>query len=191
MHLKPNNYLYAIVFSACACLPNDQIICLGRKLFHDMPNEYRNDIVVMTSVISMFMAFRDAPTAEQVFSEMKYNNSHTYTIMMKGYKMNEEPEKCLSLFQQVKRQRMTIEESMRLFLIAACSQIGMVGTADSFVREMSNSNFTLKGKTALTDVWTCTISAIVRSVSNLIADRVNVGIFRELNNYSNQSLNLI
>ncbi|CAF3356567.1 unnamed protein product [Rotaria socialis] len=145
--------LYGIVFKACASLSNEKAIQLGKKTFHEMPKIYLNYIILVTSAIHMFMKFDEIEIAKYLFSQIKQHSSYTYGVMINGYKINQEPQKCLSLFEQMKKENITIDESISLSLIGACSQIGIRSICQNIVRQIPLSQSNIYLNTALIDMW--------------------------------------
>ncbi|CAF3517232.1 unnamed protein product [Rotaria socialis] len=123
--MKPNDVLYTIVYNACASLSNEKAIQLGKKIFDQMPKGYLNNIVLVTSVMHMFMKFGEIEIAEDLFSKIKQHSPYTYGVMIHGYKTHQDPQKCLSLFEQMKKENLTIDEAIYVALVGACSQIGI------------------------------------------------------------------
>ncbi|CAF1067251.1 unnamed protein product [Rotaria sordida] len=120
MHLNLDNITYTIVFNACAHLANDQAIKIGRKLFHKMPNNYRNDNILLNSAIHMFMNFGDVQCAEYIFNSIKKKDTITYYAMMKGYIENEMYEKILDLFEQM---HLNLDNVIYTLVFNACAQL--------------------------------------------------------------------
>ncbi|CAF4332144.1 unnamed protein product, partial [Rotaria sordida] len=83
MELNLNNFAYTFVFNACAELANDRAMKIGRKLLDEMPENLRNDNVVLNSVIHMLIKFGDIQNAENVFQSIKKKDIITYGTMMK------------------------------------------------------------------------------------------------------------
>ncbi|CAF4946817.1 unnamed protein product, partial [Rotaria magnacalcarata] len=94
MEINPNSFTLAILFKACAELVNDRAIKIGRKLLDEMPENYRNDVVVLTSAMHMLMKFGDIQSAERyvgnemferasdLFEQIHLNfDSVTYTVV--------------------------------------------------------------------------------------------------------------
>ena len=69
-----NNVTYTIVFNACAELANDRAMKIGKRLLDEMPRNFRNDNVILTSAIHMLMKFGDIQNAENVFQSIKNKN---------------------------------------------------------------------------------------------------------------------
>ena len=84
MSLNQENATYTIAFSACAQLSNDRAKKLGMKLLNQMPSNFPNNNVVLTSAIHMLMRFGDITSAEHLFNMIKKKDIITYGAMMKG-----------------------------------------------------------------------------------------------------------
>ncbi|CAF4433392.1 unnamed protein product, partial [Rotaria magnacalcarata] len=90
-----------VVFNACAGLANDRAINIGRKLLDEMPENYRNDVVVLTSAMHMLMKFGDVESAERIFRSIKAKDADMYGVLMNGYNLNGESWKCFKIFEEM------------------------------------------------------------------------------------------
>ncbi|CAF3020938.1 unnamed protein product [Rotaria socialis] len=151
--LKSNEVLYSIVYNACASLSNEKAIQLGKKIFDKMPKRYLHDNVLVNSTIHMFMSFGEIEIAENLFSHIKDKTSYTYGAMINGYKINQELQKCLLLFEEIKKENLIIEEPIFLSLIGACSQIGIRSICEHIVRQIPLSQPSIYLQNALIDMW--------------------------------------
>jgi pentatricopeptide repeat protein len=52
------------------------------------------------------MSFGDVKSAEQLFASIKKNHVISYGAMMKGYNLNNNPIKCLKLFEKIPGRRL-------------------------------------------------------------------------------------
>lgn len=84
MKIKPNEFNFTVLFNACGVVGSDRAKKIGKKLFDEMPDGYRNNIIVLNSAIDMLMKFSDVQSAEEVFKSMKTKDIFTYGAMMKG-----------------------------------------------------------------------------------------------------------
>ncbi|CAF1082079.1 unnamed protein product [Rotaria sordida] len=82
--MMKDDVIYTIVFNACAQLANDRAMKIGKKLLHEMPNDYRNNNIVLNSAIDMLMKFGNVESAECIFHSIKKKDIITYGAMMKG-----------------------------------------------------------------------------------------------------------
>jgi pentatricopeptide repeat protein len=154
MNLNPDDVTYTIVFSACAQLVNDRAIKVGEKLLNQIPNHFRNNNTLMTSAIHMLFKFGDVKRAEDVFESMNNKGIISYGVMMKGYNINNEPTKCLNLFQIMKQENIVPNDTIFNLVIGACSQIGMFSLCKLIVDQIpSNSLNELYISNSLVDMW--------------------------------------
>lgn len=151
--LEPNEVLYSILFNSCASLSNEYAIEIGKKNFSRIPKTFLNDLVLIHSAIHMFMKFGQIHIAEDLFLKIKNPNSYTYGIMMNGYRVNEKPEKCLSMFQQLKNEDLPINEPICVALICACSQIGMRRVSENIFQQISHIKTNSYLNNCLIDMW--------------------------------------
>ncbi|CAF1526897.1 unnamed protein product, partial [Rotaria sordida] len=110
VNLKLDDVTYIIVFNACAQLANDRAMKIGRKLLHDMPNDYRNNNIVLNSAIDTLMKFGDVKSAERIFDSIKKKNIITYGALMNGYNINSIPWKCFKILEEMKQQGVVLNE---------------------------------------------------------------------------------
>jgi hypothetical protein len=83
MPFNPNDVIYTIIFNACAQLADDYAMKIGKTLLDQMPDNFRNDTIILTSAIHMLMKFGDVTHAEHIF-EMTKKDIVTYGAMMQG-----------------------------------------------------------------------------------------------------------
>ncbi|CAF4068573.1 unnamed protein product, partial [Rotaria magnacalcarata] len=83
IHINLDHVTYTIVFNACAQLANDRAKKIGKKLLDEMPNDYRDENIVLTSAIHMLMKFGDVESAENIFQSIKKKDIITYNAMIK------------------------------------------------------------------------------------------------------------
>jgi hypothetical protein len=84
MTIKPDRSTLMTLFNACAQFVNDRSIKLGKKLVEQMPDNCRDDIILLTSSLHMLMKFGDIQSAEKIFKMIKSKDIVTYGAMMKG-----------------------------------------------------------------------------------------------------------
>jgi pentatricopeptide repeat protein len=136
MPFNPNDVIYTIIFNACAQLANDRAMGIGKKLLDQMPDSFRNNNIILNSVIHMLMKFGDVNNAEHIFELIKKKDIVTYISMMNGYNVNNESLKCLQHFEEMKQQDIVPNEVIFNILITACSRIGMFSICESIVDQI-------------------------------------------------------
>ncbi|CAF1488053.1 unnamed protein product [Adineta steineri] len=151
--LKLDAIMYIIIYNICASLSNQRCIQLGKTIIDKMPKEFLNNTNVVTSLMHMSMNFGQVEKAESFFKQIKNPTLYTYGVLMNGYKNNDQPEKCLILFEEMKKQNIIIDEPIALALIGACSQIGIQSISQNIVQQISHLKLNLRLKTSLINMW--------------------------------------
>jgi pentatricopeptide repeat protein len=186
--LNPN--LYTIMYSTCATLSNDRAITLGKQLLSSMPKVFQEDLIVMGSAIHMLMKFGEVQQAEYLFSQMKKKGASSYAVMMNGYNINNEVQKCLKLFEEAKWQKIKIDERIYVALIGAYSRIGMISMCQEVVKQISTEALnSSRVQTSLIDMWV-SILCIFDVGSTLLLIRANQVPLKKQSKCFNRSANL-
>ena len=124
--INPNEIIYLLTCQACGRLVDERAIQLGKYLFNRIQNRFPNHIKLLSSLLDMLMRFNDIDSAEQLFDSIKNKNVVTYSVMMNGYNVNNEPNKCFLIFEQMKNDKIIPNEVAYTLLINASSKIGML-----------------------------------------------------------------
>ncbi|CAF4002513.1 unnamed protein product [Rotaria sp. Silwood1] len=132
INLKLDDVTYIIGFNACAKLANDQAMKIGKKLLDDMPNNYRNNNIVLNAAMDMLMKFGDVQSAERIFDSIKKKNIISYGALMNGYNINSKPWKCFKILEEMKQEGVVLNEHTCNILIGTCSKIGMIRQFSGF-----------------------------------------------------------
>jgi pentatricopeptide repeat protein len=187
-----NANLYTIMYSACAALSDDSAITFGKQLLDKMPKLLNDNPIVMGSAIHMLMKFGEVKQAEYVFSRMKKRDAASYAVMMNGYNINSEVQKCLKLFEEAKRQKIKIDERIYASLVGAYSRIGMISMCRDIVKQISTEVLnSSRVQNSLIDMWVSDLGRVgVRSIfSILLFIRANQGPLTKPSKYFNRSAN--
>jgi pentatricopeptide repeat protein len=156
-----NANLYTIMYSTCATLSNERAIKLGKQLLEEMSTKLHDDLAVMGSAIHMLMKFDEVEEAERLFAHVKKRAPSIYGVMMNGYNLNGEPQKCLKLFEEVKQQKVKPDEPISLSLISACSKIGMLSICRDIVKQISTEVLNCpRVQNSLIDMWVSVLRAV-------------------------------
>jgi hypothetical protein len=81
---QANEVLYTMVFSACAALNDENAKKRGMTLLQEMPQSFRDDLVVTSSAVHMLMTFREVKDAEHLFRRHRKKSVISYGVLMKG-----------------------------------------------------------------------------------------------------------
>ncbi|CAF1223357.1 unnamed protein product [Rotaria sordida] len=136
IELNLNNFAYTFVFNACAELANDRAMKIGRKLLDGMPENLRNDNVVLTSAIHMLMKFGDIQNAENVFQSIKKKDTSTYGALMNGYNMNGLSRKCFKILEEMLKENIFPDEIIWNIVIGACSKIRLLRRCQYIINQI-------------------------------------------------------
>ncbi|CAF3905183.1 unnamed protein product, partial [Rotaria sp. Silwood1] len=152
--LKLDDVTYVIVFNACAKLANDQAMKIGKKLLDDMPNNYRNNNIVLNAAMDMLMKFGDVQSAERIFDSIKKKNIISYGALMNGYNINSKPWKCFKILEEMKQEGVVLNEHTCNILIGTCSKIGMIRQCQYIIDQIPLHIQNLKQiQTSLINMW--------------------------------------
>ncbi|CAF1343104.1 unnamed protein product [Adineta steineri] len=151
--LKLDAIMYIIIYNICTSLSNQRSIQLGKTIIDKMPKEFLNNTNVVTSLMHMLMNFGQVEKAESFFEQIKNPTLYTYGVLMNGYKNNDQPEKCLTLFEEMKKQNIIIDEPIALALIGACSLTGIRSISQNIAQQISHLKLNLRLKTSLINMW--------------------------------------
>jgi pentatricopeptide repeat protein len=136
MVIKPNEFTLATLLKACAQVSNERGKEIGKRILHQMPNNFLNDQTILTSGMNMLMKYHEIVDAEHLFQMIKQKDIVSYGAMLNGYNTNNEPLKCFELFEQMKQQKIVPNEIVFIILIDACSLIGMHSRCESIVTQI-------------------------------------------------------
>ncbi|CAF4334164.1 unnamed protein product, partial [Rotaria magnacalcarata] len=186
IHLSLTNVIYAIVFNACAKLCNDRAMKIGKKLLDEMPENYRNNNIISTSVIDMLMKFGDVESAERIFRSIKAKGTNIYGALMNGYNLNGESWKCFKIFEEMKEKDIIPDEIEWNILIGACSKSGMLHHCQYIVNQIPlNIQNKIRTQNALIDMWgKCGSIENAKNVFNLAVDRDTITYNAMINGFA-------
>jgi pentatricopeptide repeat protein len=134
--LTPDEATFTIVFNACAHLSNDRPKQIGNKLLKQMSKSCQNSNNIMNSAIDMLMKFSDIQSAEDLFRSITNTDLVTYGAMINGYNLNNEPEKALKLFEEMKQQDIIPNEIVCALLVSTCAQLGIRSRCENIVDQI-------------------------------------------------------
>jgi hypothetical protein len=83
MNLQANEYLLTTVFKICTQIGDSESFEFGKSIFKTLPVIYKNDTIVLSSALNMFMQNGEISTGEHIFDKIQKDRI-TYSIMMLG-----------------------------------------------------------------------------------------------------------
>ena len=153
---QPNATVITIVLNACAKVANQEAMTLGRDLLERFSSGFADNEILMSAAIDMLMKFGDIKEAERLFSQQKNPSTSIYGIMMNGYNFNSRFTKCLTLFEQVQRRGLTIDESIAMAVVSACAKTGLISTCRRMIESIpKHLQEKTQLKNLLIDMWVC------------------------------------
>ena len=153
---KPDHVSFMLLFNACAQLRNETSLTLGKQVFQRLSNQsfHANSMnKILGAALDMFVKCNDTHTAESLFGRMK-RNIISYGLLMKMYNDRNESDKTLSLFEQMKLEKIKPNSIIWLLIIKACAQLGDLSTSEVIFNQIPQHLLTnLIIHNALIDMW--------------------------------------
>ncbi|CAF3494098.1 unnamed protein product [Rotaria socialis] len=91
-----------------------------------MPDNYRTNIIILTSAMDMSMKFGDVEKAESIFRSIKRKDANIYGALMNGYNLNDESWKCFKIFEEINKNNIVVDDIIWNIIIGACSNTAML-----------------------------------------------------------------
>jgi hypothetical protein len=83
MNLQANEYLLTTIFKICTQIGDSESLEFGKSIFKTLPVIHKNNTIVLSSALNMFMQNGEISTAEHIFDKIQKDRI-TYSIMMSG-----------------------------------------------------------------------------------------------------------
>lgn len=134
--IAPDEITLVGVLSACAqtgALDQGKYIHLLIDKF-----EINCDIVLETALVDMYAKCGSIDLALQVFGRMRLRNVFTWNAMIGGLAMHGHGEEAISLFDQMKHDRLMPDDVTFITLLCACSHAGLVHEGLAMFQAMKN-----------------------------------------------------
>jgi pentatricopeptide repeat protein len=150
---NPDEVIILTFFNACAELKNNEALDLIKKISSKIPKTFYSNSRLVTSLFDALIKCEDCSTAEILFSKMK-KSIISYGNLMNGFNKENNPEKTLNLFYQMKIDDIEPNLAIYLCVIKALSQLGVFPVSQSIVQQIPNSFlFDHKIQNTLIDMW--------------------------------------
>ena len=157
-----------LFFNACAHLRTMKALNDAKKVAKQIPQSYYSYPQVASSLLDVFTKCGDIPNAEILFSEMT-KSSGDYGILMNAFNRENQFDRTLKLFQQMKHDGVERNLLNYLHIIKALSRIGDYSLSQSIVEEIPRSILADRQiQTALVDMWVRSIFASLLLFSLII-----------------------
>ncbi|CAF1590383.1 unnamed protein product, partial [Didymodactylos carnosus] len=131
---------------------NERGLTIGRNMLSQLSSIH--DTIVLNAALHMFMSCADTTTAEQLFNRIKTKDIASFGAMMKGYNMNNDSFKVLTLFERLIEDEIEPDIITFVLVINACAQIGMISCCRSVISRIPKQFLLDKYcQNALIDMW--------------------------------------
>ncbi|CAF1285026.1 unnamed protein product [Rotaria sp. Silwood1] len=134
----PDEVIVTLLFNACAQLETTEALNLVKKISKEIPKSFYWNPFVSTSLLDAFIKCGDLSSAEILFSKMK-KSVIDYGSLMNGFIKDNNPEKVLNLFNQMKIDGIEANEMIYLYVIKALCQIADYSLSKSIIEKIPNS----------------------------------------------------
>jgi pentatricopeptide repeat protein len=139
---KPNEVNLIVFFNACGQAGNSKALNIGKKVFSRLLKESNGKIFnqkLLHAVFDMFIKCSDIDNVEKLFSQL-HRNEMTYRSMMNMYNTRNEPKKTLFLFEQMKREKIELNEKIFVLILNAFFQLNDFIKAQELFDQIQNKS---------------------------------------------------
>ncbi|CAF1639242.1 unnamed protein product, partial [Rotaria magnacalcarata] len=116
---KPDEIIITILFNACANLKTNEGLNLVKEVYKETPKSFQSNPYLLTSLLDAFMKCGDVSNAELLFDKISNKALQMYGAMMKGYFENNQSNKAIHLFHEIKKPN----EIIITILFNACANL--------------------------------------------------------------------
>ena len=132
---KPDETNTAVFFNACAELKDEKTLALAKKIFSQLPHQFRQSRSLLQSIFNAFCRCNDISTAEVLFEQID-RNVISYGSLMKTYNDQDQWEKTLQLFERIKHENIQADSIIYVLVVNACANIRFLSLCQSIVRQI-------------------------------------------------------
>ncbi|CAF1622168.1 unnamed protein product [Adineta ricciae] len=149
----PDHVVLNLLFNACAQVRTTEALTLVKKIYRTMPSTIHSNYYLLTSILDALIKCRDTASAEILFSKIK-RSVINYGNLMNGFNDENQAEKTIKLFYQMKNEGFEGSVITYLCVIRALSLIGDYPLAQSITKQIPKSILIdRKIQNALIDMW--------------------------------------
>jgi pentatricopeptide repeat protein len=135
---NPNHVIFILLFNACAQLGTSAELNLIKKVLSTIPESFYSNSFVSSCLFDAFIKCGDISSAEILFAKME-KNVINYGNLMNAFNKEDQPEKTLNLFNQMKISGIEADTIIYLCVIKALSKFGDYDTSQSVIEQIPNS----------------------------------------------------
>lgn len=131
----PDDVTFILLFNACAKIADDEALQVVRTYSSNLSTLSMSNVRLKVSLMDALIKCGDCDAAVKIFEKTE-KSVVSYANLMNGFNNAKQPEKTLSLYEELKRNGITANESVCLLVIQALSQIKIGRLVNDIVHEM-------------------------------------------------------
>lgn len=152
---NPDLIMFVVFFDACAQIKQNKLLDLLKTHSSQIPKSFYSNTLVTSSLLNALIKCGGCSTAEIHFKKSK-RCVIGYGNLMSGFNKEENYEKTLDLFSEMKIDGIVPDHVIYLCLIKAISKISIFPVSQSIIQQIPKSYLSnQKIQTALVDMWVC------------------------------------
>eukprot|EP01018_Ginkgo_biloba_P014106 Gb_03263 [translate_table: standard] len=133
--MKPNQFTFASVLSACANLAALQ---QGKQVYaHILKTGFVSDVFVGSALVDMYAKCGSMEKAHKVFDKMPKRNVVSWTAMIVGYAQHGCGRDALKFFEKMHRAGIKPNHITLVGVLSACSHVGLIDEGHRYFNSMS------------------------------------------------------
>ena len=139
---KPNEINHIVFFNACGQAGNSKSLNIGKQVFYQLLNKSNGKFLnekILQAIFHMFIKCSDINNAENLFSKL-YRNQITFGLMMTMYNKQNQPNKTLILFEQMKKENIQANEQIFVLILNAFFQLKDFIKVQEFFDKIQNKS---------------------------------------------------
>ncbi|CAF3391185.1 unnamed protein product [Rotaria socialis] len=157
---NPDRVLYLLFFNACAQLGTEEALNLTKKVSSNIPQVFLSDSNLLSSLLDALMKCGNTIYAQSLFERSKIHTLSVYSVMMKGFIINDMAPKAIDIFNNIHKDEFQRENNqdkilnlsnkmknefsrsditIYLCLIKALADIGIFSISQSVVQQIPSS----------------------------------------------------
>ncbi|CAM4770605.1 unnamed protein product [Rotaria magnacalcarata] len=154
---NPDRVLYLLFFNACAQMGTEEEQNLTKKVSSNIPQVFLSDPNLLSSLLDALAMCSDIKTAQSLFERSKIHTLSIYSVMMKGFIVNDMAPKAIDIFNNIHKDEFQRENNqdkilnlsnkmknefsrsditIYLCLIKALADIGIFSISQSMVQQI-------------------------------------------------------
>lgn len=150
---NPDEVNLVVLFNACAHLRSKEALDVAKGVSKEMSTCFYSNVRVCSSLLDALIKCGDTSSAHLLFSQMR-KCSVNYGMLMSGLNEENNFDKTLDLYREMKKDGVEADSLNYLHVIKALARIGDYSLSDSVVKQIPSSVLLdYQIQTALIDMW--------------------------------------